>query len=457
MLKDQEKNKVSNLFQFLKQYNNVKNPTITDINLQYWHRWLDNIPIHEKIINNICKEDEYLDSILIVGKPDFTECPNPPEELREWLENGWSKFDEEVKIKNEINKIEKDITTGKEKIIKIKFQDDKEREDLLKAWKLKREIWVEKEKITHEVDDLFNMLYTVYSTLKKESEAMELVFGDGILGCDDEKKIYHPILFQKVKLIFDANIPEFRIELSDRNPELYKSIFTLLSDSNMELLLEIYKEFECNEISPFNIDDSNSFLNRVSHALSPDGEFLNNKEFVFQRYPQIFRKPVLFIRKLNMGFGSAIDSILEDLEEVDSIPEFLKDIIGIDKDDDKLKLNSDINIEDNSKLISSNGLDENILLTKPANIEQLAVAKYLQRHGSVLVQGPPGTGKTHTIANMVGHLLSQGKSILVTSYSEKALSVLKEKVTDNLQALCLSLLSTTESRVEMEKTLDVIN
>lgn len=167
MLKDQEKNKVSNLFQFLKQYNNVKNPTITDINLQYWHRWLDNIPIHEKIINNICKEDEYLDSILIVGKPDFTECPNPPEELREWLENGWSKFDEEVKIKNEINKIEKDITTGKEKIIKIKFQDDKEREDLLKAWKLKREIWVEKEKITHEVDDLFNMLYTVYSTLKK--------------------------------------------------------------------------------------------------------------------------------------------------------------------------------------------------------------------------------------------------------------------------------------------------
>lgn len=74
-----------------------------------------------------------------------------------------------------------------------------------------------------------------------------------------------------------------------------------------------------------------------------------------------------------------------------------------------------------------------------------------------MVQGPPGTGKTHTIANMIGNLLSQGKSILVTSYSEKALSVLKDKVVDELQSLCLSLLSTTESRGEMEKSLDIIN
>jgi len=37
------------------------------------------------------------------------------------------------------------------------------------------------------------------------------------------------------------------------------------------------------------------------------------------------------------------------------------------------------------------------------------------------VQGPPGTGKTHTIGNLVGHLLAQGKSVLVTSHTTKAL------------------------------------
>lgn len=458
MFNDEEKNKVKNLFRFLKQYNNIKNPTIIDINSQQWNEWLDNIPAHENIKNNIYMEDEDSNIILTVSKPEFTECPKPPSELVEWLESGWNRFDKEVKIKSIITKTEKDIETEEEKVVEVKFNDDKKRVSLFKEWINERTDWSNKEIVSHNVDDLFNMLYTLYSTLKKESESMELIFGDGILGYMYEKKIYHPILLQKVNLIFDANIPEFKIQICDKSPELYKSIFTLIADANTELLLEIYKEFEKEEFSPFDIDSSNSFLNRVAHALSPNGEFLNNnKEFKFQDYPQIFRKPVLFVRKLNMGFESAIDAILEDIEEIDYIPDFLKDIIGSDDDSNKLNSNNNIIAEDNSKLLTSNGLDENILLTKPANTEQLAVAKYLETHGAVLVQGPPGTGKTHTIANMVGHLLSQGKSILVTSYSEKALSVLKEKVTDNLQALCLSLLSTTESRIEMEKTLDVIN
>lgn len=457
MLNSEAKNRTVNLFKFLKQYNDIKNPTITDIKSQYWYKWCDDIPTHEKIKNNIYRDDNEIDSILIVRKPEFTMCPEPPSEIKDWLENGWKRFDKELKVKESISKVEKNLKTGEETLFEIRFDYDQKRVSLLESWKEKRNIWIEKEEISHAVDDIFNMMYELYSILKKESEAMELVFGNGILAYNDDKRMYHPILLQKVNLIFDADIPEFRIDISDRNPELYKSIFPLVINSNIELVLDIYKEFEAEEFSPFDIDKSNSFLNRVIHALSPNGKFLDNEEeFKFQKYPQIFRKPVLFIRKLNMGFGVAIDSILEDLEEVDYIPEFLKDIIGVDEEK-SIKKSNNIISGNNSELLASNGLDENILLTKPANTEQLAVARYLEKNGSVLVQGPPGTGKTHTIANMIGHLLSQGKSILVTSYSEKALSVLKEKVTENLQALCLSLLSTTENRIEMEKTLDVIN
>lgn len=449
MLKPKEKNKVLSLFQFLKQYNNIKNPTITDISSQQWYKWLDDIPVHKNIKNNIGKDDENCDAILVVSKPEFSSCPNPPKELEQWLENGWDKYNQEVQSKDLII-----ITQKDNKIVQVKFSDDKKRIELLNTWKAERQLWADKEKTAHSVDDLFNTLYALYANLKRESESMELIFGDGILGYSDEKKIYHPILLQKVKLLFDANIPEFKIEICDDNPELYKNVFTLIDDSNMELLLDIYKEFETEEYSPFDLEDTNSFLNRLAHALSPNGKFLSNDEnFELQKYPQIFRKPVLFIRKLNMGFGSAIDAILEDINEIDSIPEFLKEIIG---EDDNTNISARNENNDN-RLLCSNGLDEKILLTKPANTEQLAVAKYLETQGAVLVQGPPGTGKTHTIANMIGHLLSQGKSILVTSYSEKALSVLKNKVVDNLQALCLSFLSTTESRIEMEKTLDVIN
>ena len=58
--------------------------------------------------------------------------------------------------------------------------------------------------------------------------------------------------------------------------------------------------------------------------------------------------------------------------------------------------------------VTETGVD--VLLSKPANPEQERVIRRLATTGSVLVQGPPGTGKTHTIANLVGHLLAQGKS-----------------------------------------------
>jgi primosomal protein N' len=82
-----------------------------------------------------------------------------------------------------------------------------------------------------------------------------------------------------------------------------------------------------------------------------------------------------------------------------------------------------------------------LLLTNDANPEQELVIHRLEETGAVLVllvQGPPGTGKTHTIANLVGHLLAQKKSVLVTSHTSKALRVVRDKVAKPLQSLCVS-------------------
>ena len=69
------------------------------------------------------------------------------------------------------------------------------------------------------------------------------------------------------------------------------------------------------------------------------------------------------------------------------------------------------------------GESVDVLLSKEANKEQLEIARRIERYNAVLVQGPPGTGKTHTIANLMGHFLAQGKSVLVTSQTQRALSV----------------------------------
>jgi primosomal protein N' len=71
---------------------------------------------------------------------------------------------------------------------------------------------------------------------------------------------------------------------------------------------------------------------------------------------------------------------------------------------------------------------ERLLMPLPTNPEQEAVARRLADHRGVTVQGPPGTGKTHTIANLISHLVGHGKRVLVTSQKEQALSVLREKI-----------------------------
>jgi MoxR-like ATPase len=83
---------------------------------------------------------------------------------------------------------------------------------------------------------------------------------------------------------------------------------------------------------------------------------------------------------------------------------------------------------------------EEVYFPLPANREQRQIVKAITGRRGVLVQGPPGTGKSHTIANLVCHLLATGKRVLITAETGRALKVLKEKLPADMQPLCVSLL-----------------
>ncbi len=83
------------------------------------------------------------------------------------------------------------------------------------------------------------------------------------------------------------------------------------------------------------------------------------------------------------------------------------------------------------------GSDE-MYFALPANEEQRTIAERLRANRLVVVQGPPGTGKTHTIANLVTDLLAQGKRVLITSHTPRALRVLRDKLPESVRDLCVS-------------------
>lgn len=95
------------------------------------------------------------------------------------------------------------------------------------------------------------------------------------------------------------------------------------------------------------------------------------------------------------------------------------------------------------------------LFPLPTNPEQRGILRRLEAETCVVVQGPPGTGKTHTIANLVSALLARGQRVLVTSQKDQALRVLREKLPEEIQQLCV--LMTTRAKggasSDLEQTL----
>ena len=103
--------------------------------------------------------------------------------------------------------------------------------------------------------------------------------------------------------------------------------------------------------------------------------------------------------------------------------------------------------------IRSVEVDERLYFPRPTNEEQKKIVERLRQRPYVLVKGPPGTGKSHTIANLICHLLASGERVLVTAHAPKALAVLREKLPGDIPNLCVMAFgSTRDDQQLLEKS-----
>lgn len=92
------------------------------------------------------------------------------------------------------------------------------------------------------------------------------------------------------------------------------------------------------------------------------------------------------------------------------------------------KIVSDTNSKTVSKILDDeyNYTEWEPLLMKPENSSAF-VYDQLSVSDTLILQGPPGTGKTYMIAELCQRLCSEGKSVLVTSLTNRALVEIAEK------------------------------
>jgi hypothetical protein len=260
------------------------------------------------------------------------------------------------------------------------------------------------------------------------------------------------VLLQRVNLRFDPAGPEFRFDAGTERVELHRALLRLIPSIEGRMIAQFDKELEATPVEPLGGESTSGFLRRLVHGLfATDGEFVDGeKRAASSGRPSMQRLPVIFLRARSAGLATTLDHIVEDLEKIDSTPpEGLTRIVGVETEG---PIAGSHGVSTGENVPTPPGSEPDILFSKPANAEQYEIAARLAKSKAVLVQGPPGTGKTHTIANLLGCLLAQGKTVLVTAHTTKALRVLRNQVDDALQALCLSVLeSDAESHAQLSR------
>lgn len=452
--------KLTRVFRYLEAVNQHRNPAKRKIREQLWSLWLHDLPEHASVKKGEAKAKpsraagkegqndnaEHDSFVLRVRRPVLAPAPAPPAEIADWLEEGWEDPFNDATIAEISDGVLQNDSPGQ------RFADNPARTEMFRNWKSQRDRWAVTEKPARASMKLFEALYAINGRMEREGERVELVLGDGVLSWPrPEGDIYHPILLQRLQLQFDASAPEFTLSEADHPVELYSALFQSLADVDGRAIGRCREELEQGGFHPLFNGSTSEFLKRFVVQLSPRGEFIESgapdKE---QNHPRVGRAPVVFLRARTLGYAAAIEGILTDLRTREDLPWSLLNIIGEEP--------GQPDIEATPAPANNNGETElHVLLSKPANPEQIRIAKQLEEHGGVLVQGPPGTGKTHTIGNLIGHLLAQGKSVLVTSHTTKALRMVRHHIVPELRPLCVSVLeSDLDSRKQLESAVGSI-
>lgn len=459
--------KIMRVFRYLEALNQHRNPVQRQLSGQEWSLWLHDLPRHSTVQRGAPAMDSAAESaqddaarrvdydkaenfVIKVRRPKLSPPPDPPREIAGWLKGGWDDPSSNARFNETIEHPDHQGRTSDDK-----FRDSPGRLSAFQRWQLERDDWAEAELPARAAMKIFEMLYDLHGRLEREAEQLELILGDGILSWRrPEGGIYHPILLQRLQLEFNAAIPEFTLRETEDPVELYSALFQSLANVDGRALARCHEELDRGDHHPLGGDATSSFLKRLVVQLSPRGEFVATAPDVEQTEPCIGRDPVVFLRQRTLGFAAAIEGVLDDLRARRELPWSLLNIVGeaapfVAHD------NASESVEPSTFALCQ--AEAEVLLSKPANLEQIRIAQQLEKHGGVLVQGPPGTGKTHTIANLIGHLLAQGKSVLVTSHTTKALRMVRHHIVPGLRPLCVSVLeSDLDSRRQLESAVAAI-
>ena len=314
--------------------------------------------------------------------------------------------------------------------------------------------WRERYLEWRQVQKVYSKLFSIRQLQLKLGEKYELVLGIGFLSwkTPSGQRTRRHLITAKADLIFEARLGKFAVKPATDGVGLSVEMDMLdIEEQPPQARQAAAEDLKMALDDPWNSKAINPILASLANSFGEHGKGEYHADFMarpsykeVQPKPIVHFAPALFLRERpERGLELALNNIKKQLQENATFPPVFLDLC----EGREAKENN----EDPRKKRPFLDNDGIIYFPKPYNKEQLQIVEKMKSSPGVLVQGPPGTGKSHTIANLICHLLATGRRVLVTAKTPRALQVLHGLLPEQVKPLCISLLG---SGIEEQKSLE---
>ncbi|MEU4558784.1 AAA domain-containing protein [Actinoplanes sp. NPDC023936] len=401
-------------------------------------QWLDDLPQHPD-----CRTGPGADgtSWLRVGRPELPAPVTVPAALRRRLRGDISATAEPVPEGNQ-----KDAAANSERAAANSEKaaaDRAEEEDDFEHWRdTVWRPWSQATAAAEQTRDLHRRLFDRMYQLDMATATTELVWGHGILETTvDGNRVRYPLVATPVLIEYDAD--RALVSVSPAGPSrLQVEALAGLDERYLNQLASLAGPGGAVEVDLWDDFERHEFFERALTRLGFDREIVRKGEKC-DKPAFVTDTAVLFTRPRQRHLRAFLDNLRDRLTGGDfgSIGS-LAAIVA--HEPSRLEMPGD-------RSESWARVGERLLMPLPTNEAQESIARRLAHHRNVAVQGPPGTGKTHTIRNLICHLMANGKRVLVVAQKEDPLRVLRDGLPEEVQALCLAVLGrTTDQLVQLQ-------
>ena len=379
---------------------------------------------------------------LEVSKQTFEQAPMVPEMVRPWVDQqALGRADREIPpLASSISvpgRATDSDDEGTPALIRRSITDHPAVQAAYERYRPTWESWAAEHRRREAVQRVYADLFRLRTQVLKQGEVVEVVLGLGLLDLRTEPPVRRHVFVANVHLRFDADRGVIRVEPSGEGALLRIEDEVLDAQHRPAHTDHQTVEEQLDEIGTEIWDKArvHSALRTWTQALGAYDRWSDDLDMpthVEGAGAVVSFSPALILRKRNqISMRRVYDELIEQLaSDAAAVPigwQSLVEDIGIGEGF----------VEDTGARPQA---PPEVYFPLPTNREQRNIVHAIDRQRGVLVQGPPGTGKSHTIANLISHLLATGQRVLVTAETAQALRVIKDMLPRDLQALCVSLL-----------------